>query len=302
MKIAALNKDGKSVLGVHIESGIIDIEQALKAVPASHDVPVDVEQFIHGGPTARAALREYVDQLLSEQDIAQQADFMVDESEVSFGPCVANPQKIICVGLNYRQHAIETGSAIPTVPILFNKFANALAAHREEVVLPDVSNKIDYEAELAIVIGREAKNVSKQEALNYVLGYCNSNDLSARDLQMKTPQWMLGKTCDQFCPIGPYLVTTDEIPNPNGLKIRSIVNGEVRQDSNTADMIFYCDEIISYISQHMTLMPGDIILTGTPEGVVMGYPPEKQVYLQDGDVVTIEIEHLGKLTNRMVKK
>jgi len=133
-----------------------------------------------------------------------------------------------------------------------------------------------------------------------VFGYCCVNDLSARDLQLRTPQWLLGKTCDDFSPLGPWLVTADEVGNPNDLEIKAIVNGEVRQHSNTSDMIFPCDEIVSYISRHMTLVPGDIILTGTPEGVVLGYPPEKQVYLQPGDEVTIEIEKLGALTNRFV--
>ncbi|WP_313638849.1 fumarylacetoacetate hydrolase family protein, partial [Paenibacillus sp.] len=141
-----------------------------------------------------------------------------------------------------------------------------------------------------------------EDALSHVFGYCNVNDLSARDLQLRTQQWLLGKSCDKFSPLGPYLVSADEIRNPNDLDIKCTVNGEVRQHSNTSDMIFQCDEIVSYISQHMTLVPGDIILTGTPEGVVLGYPVDKQIYLKDGDIVTIEIEKLGKLTNRLVKE
>jgi 2-keto-4-pentenoate hydratase/2-oxohepta-3-ene-1,7-dioic acid hydratase in catechol pathway len=132
-----------------------------------------------------------------------------------------------------------------------------------------------------------------------VAGYCNANDLSARDLQMRTSQWLLGKSCDGFSPLGPYLVTSDEVGNPNNLEITSFVNGDVRQHSNTSDMIFACDEIVHYISRYMTLEPGDVILTGTPEGVILGYPKERQVWLKDGDVVTIEIEKLGRLTNRM---
>jgi 2-keto-4-pentenoate hydratase/2-oxohepta-3-ene-1,7-dioic acid hydratase in catechol pathway len=165
-----------------------------------------------------------------------------------------------------------------------------------------VSSQVDYEVELVIVIGKQAKYVSKENALSYVFGYCNVNDISARDLQMRTQQWLLGKTCDKFSPLGPYLVTADEVGNPNQLEMKCIVNGEVRQNSNTSDMIFYCDELVSYISQHMTLVPGDIILTGTPQGVVIGYPEDKRVYLKHGDVVTIEIEKLGTLTNRMVNE
>jgi 2-keto-4-pentenoate hydratase/2-oxohepta-3-ene-1,7-dioic acid hydratase in catechol pathway len=168
------------------------------------------------------------------------------------------------------------------------------------VTLPKTSAEVDYEAELAIVIGKRAKDVSEEEALDYVFGYSCANDLSARDLQLRTSQWLLGKTCDGFCPLGPYLVTADEVGDPNRLYIRTTVNGHVRQQSNTADMIFSCRQIVSYISRHMTLLPGDVILTGTPEGVVLGYPKEKRVYLQPGDVVGVEIERLGVLTNRMV--
>ncbi len=209
-------------------------------------------------------------------------------------------KKIICVGLNYRKHAEETKAAIPEFPILFNKFHNTITAHGSEIAIPRTTTRLDYEAELVIVISKQAKYVPREEALNYVFGYCCVNDLSARDLQLRTPQWMLGKIGDGFSPIGPYLVTADEVGNPNELAIKARVNGELRQNSNTADMIFPCDEIVSYISQHLTLVPGDIILTGTPEGVVLGLPKEQRVYLQPGDVVTIEIEKLGSLTNRLV--
>ncbi len=228
------------------------------------------------------------------------ADFVLPEDDIRFGPCVTNPQKIVCIGLNYRKHAEETKAPIPKYPILFSKFNNALTGHGRDVTLPKTSAEVDYEAELAIVIGKRAKDVSEEEALDYVFGYCCANDLSARDLQLRTPQWLLGKTCDGFCPLGPYLVTADEVGDPNRLYIRTTVNGQVRQHSNTADMIFSCRQIVSYISRHMTLLPGDVILTGTPEGVVLGYPKEKRVYLQPGDVVSVEIERLGVLTNRLV--
>ena len=227
---------------------------------------------------------------------------MLSEETLIYGPCVTDPDKIICVGLNYRKHAEETNAAIPQYPILFNKFNNTLTGHGHDIALPRVTKEVDYEAELVIVIGKQAKYISKEEALDHVYGYCCVNDLSARDLQMRTPQWLLGKSCDDFSPLGPYLVTVDEVGNPNDLKISTTVNGKVRQNSNTADMIFHCDEVVSYISQHMTLYPGDIILTGTPEGVVLGDPVDKRVYLKDGDVVTISIEKLGSLTNRMVSE
>ncbi|MFD0712363.1 fumarylacetoacetate hydrolase family protein [Paenibacillus sp. GCM10027626] len=295
MKLVTIVQDGKQALGVKTDAGIIDIAAALSVQPAAGQVAQDVMAVIEGGQEAVAALQAYVDSLPADN-----AAYVLDEEKIEWGPCVTRPNKIICVGLNYRKHAEETNSPIPEYPILFNKFNNTLTGHKADVAVPKVTEKLDYEAELVIVVGKDAKYVSKENALDYVFGYAAVNDLSARDLQLRTQQWLLGKTCDDFSPLGPYLVTADEVGNPNDLVIKSIVNGEVRQNSNTSDMIFHCDEIVSYISQHMTLVPGDIILTGTPEGVVMGYPPEKQVYLQPGDVVTIEIEKLGSLTNRFV--
>lgn len=297
MKLLTMVKNGNRTLGVRVERGIIDVAGALQARPAAsgQTVPTDVMEVIRGGQQATDALEQYIAGVLSEGDA-----WIIDESDIEWGPCVTEPNKIICVGLNYRKHAEETNAPIPEYPILFNKFNNTLTGHKKDIAVPKVTRKLDYEAELVIVIGKKAKDVSKEEALDYVFGYCAVNDLSARDLQLRTHQWLLGKTCDDFSPLGPYLVTADEVGDPNKLAIKATVNGEVRQDSNTSDMIFYCDEIVSYISQHMTLEPGDIILTGTPEGVILGYPPEKQVWLKPGDEVTIEIEKLGALTNRFV--
>ncbi|UQZ83236.1 Ureidoglycolate lyase [Paenibacillus konkukensis] len=303
MKLLTFIENGQQKLGVKTEQGIVHIAAALQAVPAGagQSVPQTVHEVIDGGAQAVAALQAYVDQALAGAAGRTAAAYLLAESDLTLGPCVTHPNKIICVGLNYRKHAEETNAPIPKFPILFNKFNNTLTGHGADVPLPvKVTDQVDYEAELVIVIGKEAKYVSKEQALDHVFGYCNVNDLSARDLQMRTHQWLLGKSCDGFSPLGPYLVTADEVGNPNDLAVRCIVNGEVRQNSNTSDMIFYCDEIVSYISQHMTLVPGDIILTGTPEGVVLGLPEDKRVYLKDGDVVTIEIEKLGSLTNKMV--
>jgi len=300
MKLLTIEKEGKQHLGVKVGDQIIDVNQALTVSP-SEKVTVDVMEVIAGGETVLSPLRTYVERVAKDAKVMQAA--AVKEGEFTYGPCVTRPSKIICVGLNYRKHAEETNSPIPKFPILFNKFSNTLAGHQEDIPLPiRVSSQVDYEVELVIVIGKQAKYVSKENALSYVFGYCNVNDISARDLQMRTQQWLLGKTCDKFSPLGPYLVTADEVGNPNQLEMKCIVNGEVRQNSNTSDMIFYCDELVSYISQHMTLVPGDIILTGTPQGVVIGYPEDKRVYLKHGDVVTIEIEKLGTLTNRMVNE
>lgn len=290
MKLLTFVQNDQTKLGIKTDRGVLDVA----AAAAGQAVPTSVMDVIRGGQEAIQSLQQLVD--------ANGDANLLNEEELNLGPCVTHPNKIICVGLNYRRHAEETNSPIPETPILFNKFNNTLTGHQHDVKLPKTSSKVDYEAELVMVIGKEAKYVDKANALDHVFGYCNVNDLSARDLQLRTSQWLLGKSCDGFSPLGPYLVTADEVGNPNDLKVKTIVNGEVRQDSNTSDMIFHCDEIVSYISQHMTLVPGDIILTGTPEGVIMGYPPEKQQYLKDGDVMTIEIEKLGSLTNRMVNE
>jgi 2-keto-4-pentenoate hydratase/2-oxohepta-3-ene-1,7-dioic acid hydratase in catechol pathway len=298
MKLITFIQNDEFRLGVKTEQGVLDVAAALSVVPSVSGIPTTVHEAIEGGTPAIEALHPYVELVLAQTD--NKKDYLLEESALTIGPCVTHPNKIICVGLNYRKHAEETNAAIPEYPILFNKFNNTLTGHNHEVPLPKVSQKVDYEAELVIVIGKTAKYVAKDAALSHVFGYCNVNDLSARDLQMRTQQWLLGKSCDKFSPLGPYLVTADEVGNPNNLEIKCIVNGEVRQNSNTSDMIFYCDEIVSYISQHMTLVPGDIILTGTPQGVVLGYPVDKQVWLKDGDQVTIQIEKLGSLTNTMV--
>lgn len=299
MKLLTFVQGNESRLGIKTEQGVIDVAAAAAVHSGVPGVPTDMMEAIAGGAAATAALQSLADKALAAGD---RSAYLLDEDSLTWGPCVTAPNKIICVGLNYRKHAEESNMPIPQVPILFNKFNNTLTGHKHDVALPKTSKEVDYEAELCIVIGKEAKYVPKDKALDYVYGYCSVNDLSARDLQMRTHQWLLGKSCDGFSPLGPYLVTADEVGNPNQLAIRSVVNGDVRQNSNTADMIFYCDEIVSYISDYMTLVPGDIILTGTPEGVVLGLPPEKRVYLQDGDVVTIEIEKLGAITNRLVKE
>ncbi len=301
MKLLTFEQNGKSNLGIVTPQGVLHVSKANETVSAQPSaLPTTVMEVIEGGEKAVAQLKALVEHSLAYAD---RAAFLLREEDLILGPCVTAPNKIICVGLNYKRHAEETNMPLPQYPILFNKFNNTLAGHREDVALPSkVTSKVDYEAELVIVVGKEAKYVDREQALDYVFGYCCVNDLSARDLQMRTQQWLLGKSCDGFSPLGPYLVTADEVGDPNDLAIRCFVNGEVRQNSHTSDMIFRCDEIVSYISQHMTLVPGDIILTGTPEGVILGYPEDRQVWLKEGDVVTIEIEKLGALTNRMVSE
>lgn len=209
---------------------------------------------------------------------------------------IERPGKIVAIGLNYVDHAEETGAPIPEKPVVFTKYPNTIIGPGEPIRIPPIAEQIDYEAELAVVIGREARNVSEGEALEYVFGYMNSNDVSARDLQFSEGgQWTRSKSIDTFCPIGPYIATRDEIPDPQDLYIRAILNGEVMQDSTTSKMIFPVAELVSFLSTGMTLEPGDIIITGTPPGVGMARDP--QLWMKPGDEVSIEIEGLGTLTN-----
>ena len=205
---------------------------------------------------------------------------------------------ILALGLNYRKHADETKMAHPEIPVIFIKATTSVVGHLLPILLPIAGpNRVDYEAELAIIIAKKVKNISSSEAQDCILGYTCANDISARDWQLEkqNKQWARGKSFDTFCPLGPYMVTSDEIHDPQKLRIRTIVNGNILQDSNTADMIFDISAIISDLSRSMTLMPGTVILTGTPEGV--GFTRQPPIYLQHGDTVTIEIESIGKLIN-----
>lgn len=214
------------------------------------------------------------------------------------------PSTIYCIGLNYAFHAEEGGMPKPEWPVLFMKSPTTVQNPCDPIEIPThlKSEQVDYEAELAVVIGKQCKNVSKEDALSYVLGYTCGHDVSARDWQLKFggSQWCKGKTFDTFCPLGPCLVTTDEIPDPNALKIRTILNGEAMQDWTTSDMIFDVPTLIEFLSGSTTLMPGTVILTGTPHGV--GAARKPPVYLKDGDSVTIEIENIGELTNPVVNE
>jgi len=289
--------EGRPRLGVKTEAGVIDVAAALAALGWEAAVPATLEAVLAGGPAGRAALAAFVGRALEQGDSAA---WLVAESGLHFGPCVANPEKIICAGLNYRRHAAESNTPVPETPVFFSKFNNAIAAHGEPVPLPANAEKYDYEVELAVVMGRRARYVGETEALEYVFGYCTANDLSARELQSRTSQWLLGKTLDKFMPIGPYLITADEAGDPQNLNLRCWVNGELRQNSNTSDMVFSVAQLISYASQYMTLEAGDVILTGTPEGVILGM--KERVWLKPGDEVTVEVEKLGKLTNVMSRE
>ncbi len=208
---------------------------------------------------------------------------------------LSHPQKVMCIGRNYADHAKELGHDLPKRPVLFAKYANALTGPGAEITLPTVSEQIDFEAELAVVIGRRCKDVEQAAALDYVFGYTCANDITMRDAQKSDGQWTRAKSPDSFCPIGPWIVTADEITDPQALNISMALNGQVMQDSNTKNMVFGVAELISYLSKTMTLLPGDILLTGTPPGVGAGRNP--QVFIRSGDKLKVTIAGVGELCN-----
>jgi len=254
------------------------------------------------GRVGFAALNENDEAYRIEGDMFGERTVTTDRVAAARLLAPLEPTAILGIGLNYKHHAEESGAKIPEYPILFVKGPNTLQHTKEPIVIPRhmASDEVDYECELAVVIGKACKNVTRAEALSYVLGYTCANDVSARDWQIKRGggQWCRGKFFDTFCPLGPCLVTTDDIPNPNTLGIKTILNGEVMQDWNTNDMIFDVPALIEFLSGSTTLRPGTVILTGTPHGVGMARKPP--VWLKPGDKVTIEIEKIGQLTNPVV--
>jgi 2-keto-4-pentenoate hydratase/2-oxohepta-3-ene-1,7-dioic acid hydratase in catechol pathway len=286
MHLLTFKQDQELRLGVKQPGGVFDVK-TIAADTESHPIPLTMDALLAGGPAANAALERFV--------LDHPTAPLLNESQITYAPCVPHPGKIICLGMNYQRHAARLEPGQQLSPILFGKYNNSLAAAGDVIPLPPVAVEYDYEAELAVVIGRRAQHVSEAEALDYVLGYCNANDLSARDLQRRTSQWLLGKTLDKFFPLGPYLVTADEVPNPQDLSIRAWVNGELGQEATTAEMIFSVAYLISYMSQYFTLEAGDVIATGTPERVSHG----EKTWLKAGDRVEIEVQGLGRLTNVM---
>lgn len=222
----------------------------------------------------------------------------INRDEIEICAPVPRPSKIICIGLNYRDHAEESGAEIPKSPIIFSKFSQCAIGANEAILLPKKSEQVDYEAELAFVVGRRAKNVSKENAMDYVFGYTNFNDVSARDFQFADGQWTRGKSCDTFAPFGEFVATKDEIKDPHNLRIQFRLNGETLQNSNTGELIFKIPELIEFLSRSITLEPGDVIATGTPPGV--GFARKPPVFLKDGDTAEVEIEGLGILRNRVL--
>ena len=257
------------------------------------NLPPTVRQILEGGPELLRAVAEVAERAATVECPA---------AGVKWHAPVHDPRKIICIGLNYRDHAAESGSPIPREPILFSKYPTALIGNGEAIVLPAVSQEVDFEAELVLVIGKRGRNIAAASGHEYVAGYTIGHDVSAHDWQLKKDgkQWMVGKTFDTFAPVGPVLVTADEVADPQNLGIRLRLNGTTMQDSNTKQLIFGVGELVAYLSKVFTLEPGDLVFTGTPPGV--GFARKPPVFLKGGDTVEIEIEGLGVLRNPVVQE
>ena len=285
MKLCQILKNGSPALGICTDAGVIDVA----AEAAARDIwaPGTMLEAIEGGEAALEVLA----------GLADGAECFTDAPAA---PAVTGGDKILCIGLNYMRHAEEFKSKIPAAPVIFAKFPNALAADGEAVKLCPDYKEYDYEAELVVVIGRKCKDVPADEALSYVFGYTCGDDFSTRDLQFtRGSQWILSKSFDGFAPMGPCVVTADSI-DASCIQVCSRVNGELRQNGNTRDMIFSVGKLIEDISHHMTLMPGDVIFTGTPHGVMQGYPADQKNWLKPGDKVEIIIEGIGTQTNTLI--
>jgi 2-keto-4-pentenoate hydratase/2-oxohepta-3-ene-1,7-dioic acid hydratase in catechol pathway len=290
MTLINMRRAGGYGLGVKLTGGILDVTAAAEnlGLPA----PADMDDLLQNGRGAELTA------LVEAAGAQPQPALLLDEAKIAYAPLVTRPEKIIMMGFNYRHHAEETGTPIPKDPPLFNKYNNTLNHHGGTIRLPTkAAREFDYETELVMVFGRECRDVSEADALDYVAGYATGNDFSARDLQTLTSQFMIGKTSDGFAPLGPYLVTSDLVKDPNNLRLETRVNGVQRQDWNTNDMIFNCRQLISFASKIMTLKPGDIFYTGTPQGVIFGekIPRAERKWLKPGDQIACSLEGLGEL-------
>lgn len=282
--------DGSWRVGVEHKGIMVDVSTVWQQNSAA-----TTRQLLAAGP---ATVDKVFKQAREALDAGSDAPGVFQTASIELGPPVPDPDKIICIGLNYADHASEAGLAQTEVPLFFAKYRNSLTGPNSPILLPRVSRQIDYEGELAVIMGARCKEVSEQEALRYVAGYTIMNDVSARDLQMRTSQYIAGKTLDTFAPMGPGMVLASDIPDPQALLLTTRVNGQVVQHASTATMIFSVGSIISFLSSLMTLEPGDIIATGTPSGV--GFKRTPPLFLQDGDIVEVEIEGIGRLRNPVV--
>jgi 2-keto-4-pentenoate hydratase/2-oxohepta-3-ene-1,7-dioic acid hydratase in catechol pathway len=287
-RVGALSRDGAHILDF---ARVCRQEQNLPLNP--------LDWFDLDGVWFGQARRRYEEITTTAKDLdLTDEEVLVKRSAARLLAPVPRPGKLICIGLNYRDHAAESKMAIPEKPVIFSKFTTSIVGPEEPVVLPATSDQVDYEAELAVVIGRRAKRVSVERALNYVLGYTMVNDVSARDFQFGDGQWQRGKSCDTFAPMGPFILTADEVSDPHRLSIKLRLNGNTMQDSNTDQLIFGVPELVAFLSETITLEPGDVIATGTPPGV--GFARKPPVFIKSGDVMEVEVESLGILRNPVV--
>lgn len=287
MRLATIQTPSGPRAAVQSGDFFIDLHGTAPSLPAS------LRQILEIEPAERFAA---IDAASKKKDAVR-----YEASKVKFLPPVTDPRKIVCVGLNYKDHAAESGMPIPKEPVLFSKFPTALIGQGDNIVVPKVSSKVDYEAELVIVIGKRGRHLSEADALKCIAGYTVGHDVSARDWQLEKDgkQWMAGKTFDTFAPCGPVIVTTDDMPDPHICPIRLRLNGKTMQNSNTNQLIFRVEQIVSYISQVFTVEPGDLIFTGTPPGVGAAHKPNP-MWLKPGDVCEVEIEGIGVLRNPVV--
>ncbi|MCP1143526.1 fumarylacetoacetate hydrolase family protein [Lysinibacillus endophyticus] len=307
MKLINFTKDGHTRAGAIVENQVIDLNYAYQAQLkaegkyryeqiAAAFVPNNTDELYQGGKESIALANGAIQFALANPDSFDKK--LVHElSDVKVEAPVIKPGKIICVGHNFRKHIQEMGREIPSNPVIFAKFANTILGPQDDIPFYPISDQLDYEAEFTFVVGKQARNVSEEDALDYVAGYTITNDVTYRDIQRRTLQWLQGKTVDGSAPMGPYLVTSDELTNPSGLSMVLKVNGEVRQDTNTEDLVFSVPKLVAFLSNLMTLEPGDVVLTGTPGGVGVAMDPP--TFLKDGDVVTIEIDQIGVLENKV---
>ena len=279
MRIVTIQSDGNSRVALEMQGGFAPLDSRL--APSMLDLITQWDQISKTIPTS-------------------DAKNLINKNDVNLEAPISDPGKIICIGKNYAKHAAEMGSEPPSIPVVFSKFNSAIAAPGSDITLPSISEKVDFEAELVVVIGKQGRFIDRSDAMSHVFGYCCGNDISARDWQKEKPggQWLLGKTFDGFAPLGPCIVTVDEIDDPNNLDITLRLNGETMQSSNTSHLIFPIDFLISHLSRFVTLQPGDLIFTGTPAGVGAGRTPP--IFLRNGDQLEVEIEGIGKLYNRIV--
>ncbi|MFC4023804.1 fumarylacetoacetate hydrolase family protein [Oceanobacillus longus] len=308
MKLISYQAKNKKTwrIGCMLGDRVVDLQEAYRQKLISNTekdtltaieqvFPAEPNRFFSIGNSVIEKAEEAYEYILSNNT----EEVSYAKGEVNVGIPISSPSKIICIGKNYADHVAEMKSEIPDFPVLFAKFTNALIGPEDAIEKSASTNKLDYEVELTIVIGKEASKVKKADALEYIAGYTIANDVSARDLQKRTPQWLQGKTLDRTTPIGPWVVTADEVGDPSNLAIKSYVNGEERQSSNTSHLIFDIPFLIEFISDLITLNPGDIILTGTPDGVGLAMNPPQ--FLKDGDIVTMEIEKIGRMENKVIE-